>query len=71
MKFNVNLATGVVTGPADYLASESFRETKRKIENGTHVLIGASPSTPLGILLAVIFQTDYAAWEGMRRFVAR
>lgn len=66
--FTVNLSTGCVTGPAEYLASERFSETKRRIEDGTHCLIGRAPiGTPLGALIEVILQTDYSAWLGQRQ----
>lgn len=56
---------GKIQGPAGYMRSENFQETKREIENGTHVLIGAfAPGTPIATMLQVIFQTDYAAWVG-------
>ena len=70
-KFKVNVATGEVVGPQEYLNSEQYQETKRKIENGTHVLIGAFPSdVPTGTMLEVILQTDYAAWKGYREMAS-
>ena len=67
-KFRVNVHTGEVVGPAAYLASDHYRCTKRKIEDGTHVLIGAfPPNTPIGTMIEVILQTDYAAWKGARQ----
>jgi hypothetical protein len=70
-EFSVNLTTGQITGPQGYLESTSYQETKRKIENGTHVLITRSPSgIPVAQLVAVILQTDYAAWLGMQQTMA-
>ena len=71
-KFRVDVKTGSVEGPADYMNSESFRETARKINDGSHVLIGAAPvGTPVDALICTILQTDYAAWLGMRAFSVR
>lgn len=71
-RFKVNLATGTVEGPKEYLESEAYQATKAKIERGEHVLIEAAPvGTPLATLIEVIFQTDYAAWLGMRSFAGQ
>ena len=67
MRFSVNVNTGSITGPVDYMASEAFKVCKAKIENGSHVLLATAPAgTPFDKLLAVIFQTDYAAWKGLQ-----
>ena len=64
-KFEFNVQTGEIVGPAAYLESDHYRRTKQKIENGTHVLIGAFPThTPIKAMVEVILQTDYAAWKG-------
>ena len=64
-RFHANVATGEITGPADYLASPNYQRTKREIEAGTHCLIRFAPvGTPTGRLIEVILQTDYAAFLG-------
>ena len=61
---------GEITGPADYLASESYQRCKGQIEAGTHVLIGTAPlGTPIPVLLGLILQTDYAAWLGTKQLL--
>lgn len=60
-----------IVGPAEYLKSEAFRKCSAKIDDGSHCLLAMAPegTDPL-TLLGTIFQTDYAAWLGMRRFMA-
>lgn len=71
MRFKVTLdAKGGATikGPADYMASQQYRETMDSIENGTHVLIRAfPPSTPIETMVEVILQTNYAGYLGMKQ----
>ena len=63
---------GQIVGPKAYMESDAFRETKRRIENGTHPLLGAFPAMAnLYVSICVICQTDYAAWKGMQEINRR
>ena len=54
-----------ISGPKDYLESESFKKCQRRMEDGTHPLIGMfPPGTNLYSMIGVIVQTDYASWKG-------
>lgn len=62
---------GDIVGPEAYMKSEAFAECKRKVEAGTHILIGGFPiGTDTPTMLGVIFQTDYAGWKGTREMMA-
>ena len=73
--FTLDMATGDLVGPADYMASENYRRKMAAIEAGTDML-STSPfaSRDLGTAILVSIQTDYAAWRGQQellRAVAR
>jgi len=58
-------ADGSISGPLSYLRSESFKRCCDRINDGSHVLLQAGPTdVPPHQLVAVILQTDYAAWAG-------
>ena len=67
---NFTIEANGITGPKEYLDSESYRETMRKIENGTHVLLGYNTGNVYAAI-GVILQTDYAAFLGMKRTIAQ
>ena len=59
-----------ITGPKAYLESEQFEECRKKMENGTHPLVGMSPAgSNLYSMIGVIVQTDYAAWRVARELL--
>jgi hypothetical protein len=62
---------GRVTGPRAYMESEQFRKTAEKIQDGTHCCLGMFPAgQDLDLSVAVIIQTDFAAWLGNREIEA-
>ena len=58
-------ANGDIAAPLSYLRSESFERCMARINDGSHVLLTLGPTNvPPLQLVAVILQTDYAAWAG-------
>ena len=58
-------ANGDIAAPLSYLRSESFEGCIARINDGSHVLLRLGPTNvPPLQLVAVILQTDYAAWAG-------
>jgi hypothetical protein len=71
-KFTVDLGAGTVSGPADYMATERYRETMRRISEGRSAVINCAPSgVSLATLIEVALQTDYSAWQGARQMFAK
>ena len=70
--FTLNISTGDLAGPADYMRSENYRKRIAAIEAGTDTLSTcsfASPDPATAILVSL--QTDYAAWRGHRDLMRR
>ncbi len=64
---------GSIQGPAAFMRSSAWADTKRRIESGTDVvLLGCmdhAPDFETGLLVFV--QTCYAGWHGMETFNAQ
>lgn len=62
---------GQVIGPKAYMESDQFKKTAEKIQNGTHCLLGMFPAgQDPDLSVAVIIQTDFAAWLGYQEISA-
>ena len=67
--FRFDDATGSISGPAEYVGSPRFAEFKAQVEAGRSAVINcAPPGVPVGRLIEVAFQTDYAGWLGLKTF---
>jgi hypothetical protein len=66
--FSIDLATGTVIGPAAYMAERGSAKL-REIEVGRCPVVNYAPTgTPIGQLVLVSLQTDYAAaWLGQQQ----
>lgn len=71
-RFTYDTATDVLTGPKDFLLAQGGAQAaaERAINSATF-RYGASEQPNPYILLLVCLQTEYAGWEGARRFNAR
>ena len=66
-QFTVNLGTGQVSGLTEYVNSDRFSAKLRQIESGQDAVIRHVPAgIPVGQLVAVSLQTDYAAYLGAK-----
>jgi hypothetical protein len=72
-RFSYDPATGAVTGPADYMASEHYARRMAAITEGRDAVTGFGYAQHGDLIKAVLvsLQTDYAAWKGMRDFGRR
>lgn len=63
---------GSISGPAAFMRSTEWADTRRRIESGTDVVLGEclrrAPDFETGLLVFV--QTCYAGWHGMEQFNA-
>ena len=71
-RFRVDLAAGTVEGPADYLASDNYRDCIARLKAGTSAVfnVGVTQGIPTDRLVEVVLQTDFAAWRGAQSFAA-
>ncbi|HPA19661.1 MAG TPA: hypothetical protein PLU30_18075 [Verrucomicrobiae bacterium] len=69
-RFSYDPATGAITGPAEYMQSESCARRMAAITEGRDAVAGFGYSQHGDVIKAVLvsLQTDYAAWKGMRDF---
>jgi len=62
-----------VTGPKDFMESESWRHLREQIAHGQNAVLnyaissGQSPSVEVALLVTI--QTHYAGWRGTRDFL--
>ncbi len=72
-RFSYDPATGAITGPAEYMASESYARRMAAITGGQDAVTSFGYSQHGDAIKAVLvsLQTDYAAWAGMRDFEGR
>lgn len=60
-------ADGSIVGPADFLATQSYRDAVSKIERGESAVVNFAPiGTPIAAAIAAALQTAYAAWVGQQ-----
>lgn len=64
---------GSVIGPADYMKSDQYETTIKKIEQGQSTIVNFSlaQGNTIPTAIVVALQTDYAAWKGMQSLLNR
>lgn len=71
-RFTFDPADSTISGPADYIRSDQYKQLIRSIEGGTnHTFRAACEHSPDFVTaLLVTVQTDFAGWHGMETFNA-
>ncbi len=69
-RFSFDPTTRDISGPADYMNSESFSKRITAIEAGTDMVFNMNPSPDFGLRVLVSLQTDYAAFQGMKEMMS-
>lgn len=72
-RFSYDPATGAISGPAEYMQSESYARRMAAITEARDTVTSFGYSKHGDVIKAVLvsLQTDYAAWKGMRDFEGR
>lgn len=69
-RFSYDPETGAISGPAEYMQSESYSRRMAAITEGRDAVTSFGYAEHGDVIKAVLvsLQTDYAAWKGMRDF---
>lgn len=69
-RFTFDPTTNEISGPADYMNSESFSRRMKDINTGIDPVFNMNPSPDMGLKVLVSLQTDYAAFQGMKEMMS-